>query len=491
MSIKKLHSLGQSLWYDNIQRRLLENGQLANLIQKGEIRGVTSNPSIFLNAIAKSHDYDPGLLPLAWSGWEAEPIFWQLAVEDIRSACDLFAALYRESEGADGYVSLEVKPTLAHDTAATLAQVRQLWGWVDRPNLMVKIPATPEGLPAIRQSIAAGINVNVTLIFSLERYRQVVDAYLAGLEERLEAGLPVGQIASVASFFVSRMDTKLDARLEALATPEALALRGKSAIAYSKLAYEQFRQVFGGERFTRFQAAGCRIQRPLWASTSTKNPAYPDTMYVDALIGPGTVDTVPPQTLEAFRDHGTAEATLMACLDEARLTIAAVEALGLSLAQATAELEQEGVKAFADAFSALLAAIEGRRQAALASLGPLGRPVKERVTLLVARPKPVDRRLGRAGGSSQTSGMAGPAAQFTSTPERDRGICARRAGRRAAACPAARDGRLLAGPRSNEPGPGPAAGRARLCDPGFDRPGPGAGCSRPVSTGRKPVSGFQ
>ncbi len=318
MIIRKLFSLGQSLWYDNIQRRLLENGELAAMIARGEIRGVTSNPSIFLNAIAKTKDYDPALVPLAWSGWEAEQIFWQLAIEDIREACDLFSPLYRESEAADGYVSLEVSPVLAHNTAGSLAQAKQLWEWVDRPNLMIKIPATPEGIPAVRAAIAAGINVNVTLIFSLERYRAVMEAYLTGLDERLKAGLEIRQIASVASFFVSRMDTKVDALLDALVSEKAKSLRGKAAIAYTKLAYEEFLRVFRGEHFARYKAAGGSVQRPLWASTSTKNPAYPDTMYVDSLVGPGTVNTVPPQTLEAFLDHGKAEVTILDNLDGAR-----------------------------------------------------------------------------------------------------------------------------------------------------------------------------
>src|SRR5512141_2147976 len=230
--IHQLFRLGQSIWYDNIQRRLLENGELAEMILQGYIRGVTSNPTIFHNAIAKTHDYYPALIPLAWSGWDAERIFWQLAIEDIREACDLFLPLYRSPEGGDGYVSLEVSPLLAHNTEGTLAQAKQLWEWVGRPNLMVKIPATKEGMPAVRAAIAAGINVNVTLIFSLERYREVMQAYLDGLAERIAAGQPVNQIASVASFFVSRMDTKVDGLLSAIGTEKARALCGKAAIAY-------------------------------------------------------------------------------------------------------------------------------------------------------------------------------------------------------------------------------------------------------------------
>jgi len=400
--IQQLHSLGQSLWLDNIQRSQLENGEFAAMIARGDIRGVTSNPSIFDHAIAKSHDYDAAILPLAWFGWNAEQIFWQLAFEDIRAAADFFLPLYTETEGADGYVSLEVSPYLAHDTQATIAQARHLWDKVHRPNLMIKIPATKEGLPAIRQSIAAGINVNVTLIFSIERYKEVMEAYLAGLEEILlgtnppfppsfpgKGGWGVG---SVASFFVSRFDTKIDKLLESL--PESSdsvagltavkSLLGKAAVANTKLAYEEFCKVFGGPRFARLQAAGCRIQRPLWASTSTKNPAYPDTLYVDELIGPATVNTVPPQTLEAFRDHGKVEVTVLRDLEGARQVIADLEAAGISMARVTQELEDEGVKAFADAFTDLLKTIDDRRQAALAQLGPLSDSVRRGVARLEA-----------------------------------------------------------------------------------------------------------
>jgi len=384
MTIQKLYSLGQSLWYDNIQRRLLENGELAAMITRGDIRGVTSNPSIFLNAITKSNDYEPALVPLAWAGWDAGQIFWQLAIEDIQDACDKFSSMYRESEGADGYVSLEVSPELAHNTAGTLAQAKHLWEWVDRPNLMVKIPATLEGIPAVRLAIAAGINVNITLIFSLERYHAVMEAYLGGLEDRLNAGLEVRQIASVASFFVSRMDTKVDALLDALGSAQAKDLRGKAAIAYTRLAYDAFLKVFRGKPFARFNAAGCAVQRPLWASTSTKNPDYPDTMYVDQLIGPGTVNTVPPKTLEAFRNHGTAEETILNDLDGARQTLASLERLGISMDKVTAELEQEGVKSFSEAFSAMLQAIDERRLRAVSALGPLAASVQRRVANLIA-----------------------------------------------------------------------------------------------------------
>lgn len=364
--IPKLTSLGQSLWYDNIQRKLLENGELKAMIERGDIRGVTSNPTIFNNAIAKTNDYDSALIPLAWAGWDAEKIFWQLAIEDIKEACNLFAPLYEETNGGDGFVSLEVSPYLANDTEATIAQAKALWERVAKPNLMIKIPATPEGVPAVRATIAAGINVNVTLIFSLERYAEVMIAYLDGLEDRFAAGQPIDHVASVASFFVSRVDSKIDPKL-----PEGAPLRGKAAVANAKLAYEAFGAVFTTRRWESLKLKGARVQRPLWASTGTKNPAYSDTLYVDTLIGPETVNTVPPATLDAFREHGDAAVTLTRDLDEARSVFAQLETLGISMNVVTQELEDEGVKAFADAFTQLLAAVDDRRKAAASSLGPL------------------------------------------------------------------------------------------------------------------------
>lgn len=377
-SIKQLTKLKQSLWYDNIQRRLLDSGELANMIARGDIRGVTSNPTIFHNAIAKTNDYDAALTPLAWSDWSAEQIFWQLAIEDITAACDLFLPLYEESKGGDGYVSLEVSPLLAHDTEGTLAQARHLWQTVNRPNLMIKIPATKAGVPAVRAAIAEGINVNVTLIFSIERYREVMDAYLTGLEERAAAALPVANIASVASFFVSRVDSKVDGQL-----PAGSPLRGKAAIANAKLAYEAFEEVFTSKRFHALHDNHfAKAQRPLWASTSTKNPDYPDTIYVDNLIGPSTVNTVPPQTLDAFRDHGVAAVTLTRDVDAARAQVAELEQMGIPMSRVTAELEAEGVKAFADAFTALMDTLESRRAEAVAQLGPLAGAVAARVAQL-------------------------------------------------------------------------------------------------------------
>jgi transaldolase/glucose-6-phosphate isomerase len=356
---------------------LLENGELEGMIRRGEIRGVTSNPSIFHSAIAKTNDYDSALTPLAWAGWEAEAIFWQLAVEDIQEACDLFRPLYDETRGGDGYVSIEVNPYLAHETDKTLEQVKALWERVDRPNLMVKIPATLEGIPAIRKSIAGGINVNVTLIFSLARYAQVMEAYLSGLEDRLGAGEPIEHIASVASFFVSRVDSKVDKLLS-----ENSYLHGQAAIANARLAYADFLQTFAGERWETLKSKGAQFQRPLWASTSTKNPAYPDTVYVDTLIGPHTVNTVPPQTLEAFRDHGVVKVTLEENMDHVRALFGQLEAEGVSMDVVTQELEDEGVKAFADAFTALLDTIEERRAAAVSQLGPLAASVSKRIAQL-------------------------------------------------------------------------------------------------------------
>jgi transaldolase / glucose-6-phosphate isomerase len=377
--IEKLTQLGQSLWYDNIQRKILENGEFKAMIERGDIRGVTSNPTIFNNAIAKTNDYDSALTPLAWSGWDAEKIFWQLAIEDIKAACDAFAPLYEESNGGDGYVSIEVSPDVAHDTEATTAQAQQLWARIKRPNLMVKIPATKAGIPAIRKSIAAGVNINITLIFSLKRYAEVMDAYLSGLEDRIAAGNPIDHIASVASFFVSRVDTKIDPKL-----PNGSGLKGKAAIANAKLAYDEYQKTFAGRRWEKLKVKGARVQRPLWASTSTKNPAYPDTMYVDNLIGPETVDTIPPATLDAFKDHGIAELTLVRGLDEAQNTINELEAAGISMDVMTQELEDEGVKTFADAFAQLLGTIDERRKNAVSSLGPVADSVSKRIAQLQA-----------------------------------------------------------------------------------------------------------
>jgi len=302
----------------------------------------------------------------------AEEIFFALAIEDIQDAADLFLPLYQQTKGGDGYVSLEVSPYLANNTTGTLDQAKQLWNRVNRPNLMIKIPATKPGILAITEAIAAGINLNVTLIFSLQRYAEVMDAYMSGLEKRVEKGLPVVAIASVASFFVSRLDTNIDPHLQEIIlnggqrAQIARTLLGKAAIANARLAYADFELAFGSQRFQKLRAKGARVQRPLWASTSTKNPDYRDVLYVEELIGPDTVNTVPPQTLAAFLDHGQVRLSLEEDLAGAHQVLADLETLGISMTSVTGELEDQGVKSFSDAFTVLLEAIEKRRQAAVA-----------------------------------------------------------------------------------------------------------------------------
>jgi transaldolase len=367
---QQLHAAGQSIWYDNVERRLLKNGELAGMIARGEIRGVTSNPTIFMNAVTKSNDYDAGLAPLAKAGKTAEEIFWDLAIEDIQAAADLLRPLYDASDKGDGYVSLEVNPYLANDTAVTLSEAKRLWKRVNRPNLMVKIPATLEGLPAILYAIEAGINVNVTLIFSRERHCAVMEAYISGLARRATAGLPIDSIASVASFFVSRVDTKVDGLLANIIDREgtwaevAASNLGQAAIANARLAYDDFKKIFGSERFAKLKAKGARVQRPLWASTGTKNPKYRDVVYVEELVGADTVNTVPPATLAAFLDHGIVRAnSLEEDLPGAYQALARLEGLGISMSDVTRELEAEGVKSFASSWKALMDAMEARRKA--------------------------------------------------------------------------------------------------------------------------------
>jgi transaldolase/glucose-6-phosphate isomerase len=382
-NIGRLIALGQSIWLDNIQRRQLENGEIQALIARGDLRGMTSNPTIFDHAISKTTDYDAALTSLAWAGWDAEKIFWELIVEDIRTATGLFLPLYEETHGADGFVSIEVSPYLAHDTEGTVAQAQQLWARVGRPNLMVKIPATSEGIPAIRRSVAAGLNINITLIFSRLRYAQVMEAYLAGLEERLAAGHFIDHISSVASFFVSRVDSKVDALL-----PTDSPLRGQIAIANAKLAYDDFLHTFSGDRWEKLKSAGARLQRPLWASTSTKNPAYKDMLYVDSLIGPDTVNTVPPQTLDAARDHAVTQVTITQGVDQARDSIATLEKSGISLDQVTDQLEKEGVETFDKSVTDLLSTIDRRRKDAVSALGPLREAVAVRMSRFDAESVP-------------------------------------------------------------------------------------------------------
>jgi len=354
--LRRLNAAGQSVWYDNIQRAMLSSGELARLIAEDDLRGVTSNPAIFEKAITGSHDYDAALRQQQrlHPDHSSRELFYALALEDIGAAADLLLPVYTTTAGVDGMVSLEVSPDLAYDTAATLREARELHARLARPNVMIKVPATLAGLPAIEQLIADGININVTLLFAVERYEQVVEAYLRGLEQRLARGQAIDRIASVASFFVSRLDSLLDPLL-AQQSPD---LQGVIAIANAKWAYERFQAWFGGVRFAALAAAGARPQRLLWASTSTKNPAYTDVLYVETLIGPQTVNTIPPATYAAFRAHGKVDLTLARDLDAARAQLARLPALGIDLVRVTDQLEAEGVAAFAHAFEQLLKAID-------------------------------------------------------------------------------------------------------------------------------------
>lgn len=387
--INKIHDLGQSVWLDNIHRKMLINGDLEKMVKAGEIWGVTSNPSIFNNAISKTTDYDDAINTMAWAGMNAKDIFWQLACEDIQRAADIFSPVFDATHGQDGFVSIEVDPHLAGSTKKTLENVRYLWNRVNRPNLMVKIPATIPGLGAIQAAIAEGININITLIFSVERYAEVIEAYFSGLEQRLASGGKIDSIKSVASFFVSRVDTKIDYFLSEKAKTASSSdlkkinnLMGKAAVANSKLAYELFLKTSRSPRFKKLQAKGANIQRPLWASTSTKNPAYRDVMYVEQLIGDQTVNTMPPQTIEAFNDHGVVKTTIENDLEGAKKNLQELENLGISLKQGTHELEVEGVKAFEEAYDTLFKSIEICKLKAKSQINVLEKKVIKRVRWL-------------------------------------------------------------------------------------------------------------
>lgn len=364
--LAELTRLGQSVWLDYIRRGILDSGELEQMIRERSLRGVTSNPAIFEQAIARSDDYDDELELLAAEGAEALEVYETVAVADIQRAADLFRHIYDDSKGHDGFVSLEVSPELAHDTEGTLEEARRLWEMTDRPNVMIKVPGTDEGLPVIEQLIAEGVNVNITLLFSIDGYEKVMEAYLRGLERRAAAGEPLAHVASVASFFVSRVDTAVDALLEQKAAEAAdeqereqiLALRGRAAIANAKLAYARFQEVVATERFASLREQGAQIQRPLWASTSTKNPAYRDVMYVEELIGPETVNTMPLATVEAFADHGVARRTVDQDVDGARQVIADIESLGIDFAGVTHQLQIEGVEKFVEPFRELLRQVD-------------------------------------------------------------------------------------------------------------------------------------
>jgi transaldolase / glucose-6-phosphate isomerase len=360
---------GQSIWYDNIRRALITSGELKRLIEEDGVLGITSNPAIFQKAIGLTSDYDDAIrAALDLTPYE---IYEALAVQDIRDALDLLRPVYERTGGRDGFVSLEVSPLIAHDTATTIGEAKRLFALLNRPNAMIKIPATAAGIPAIEEAIYAGLNINVTLIFGIDNYEQVAEAYIRGLERRVADGLPVGQIDSVASFFLSRIDTLVDKMLDnniRAAQGRDLArvalnnkLKGKAAIANARLAYQAYKEIFGGARFAKLREAGANVQRVLWASTGTKNPAYPDTMYVDSLIGRDTVNTLPPDTLEKFRDHGTVAATLEENIAEAEQALAGLRDVGIDLKAITTRLQADGVEQFIDAFEGLLRQVDARR----------------------------------------------------------------------------------------------------------------------------------
>ena len=353
----RLSQLGQSLWYDYITRDLVASGELARLIAEDGLRGMTSNPTIFEKAIAGSRLYDEDIRRLSDQGRTAGEIFESITVADVRAACDAFMPLYQQSVGADGFVSLEVSPTLANDAGGTIHEAERLWGAVARPNAMIKIPGTRAGLPAITHCIAAGINVNVTLLFSIERYSEVVEAFLAGMELRLDRGLSIQAIASVASFFVSRVDRKVDALLDR--TP-GHPLRGKIAIANASMAYGMFERTLATPRWDRLARAGARPQRPLWASTSTKDPRFPDVYYVEALVAPHTVNTLPPETFDAYRDHGDPAIRIQESVAAAPAQLDALAEAGIDLKTVTRELEVDGVAKFAASHAAVLAGIDAK-----------------------------------------------------------------------------------------------------------------------------------
>jgi len=359
-----LEAFGQSVWLDYLRRNALDNGELQQLIDQDGLSGLTSNPSIFEKAIAESNDYDNAIRTLALEGKNVEEIYQALTVEDIQHTADLFRPVFDRLEGGDGFVSLEVSPQLAHDTAGTIREARQLWAAVNRLNLFIKVPATREGLPAIQQLIGEGINVNITLLFGLPRYREVAEAYLIGLETRTAHGQPLSQVSSVASFFLSRIDTLIDPLLEKSRPGNWAGLHGQVAIASAKVAYQMYQEIFGGERFRKLAQMGARSQRLLWASTGTKNPAYSDVKYVETLIGRETINTMPPDTLNAYRDHGEPSSQLEKGIQEAHQVLDGLRQTGIDLDVLTQQLEDDGVSKFSKAFEQLTAALQVKRAAA-------------------------------------------------------------------------------------------------------------------------------
>ena len=366
----QLKTQGQSVWYDTVDRAQLYNGLFKRLVDEDGIVGVTSNPTIFQKSISQGDAYDEQMTQLIREGKSTGEIYEALAIRDIRTVADMLLPIYERANRQDGFVSLEVSPDLAHDTEATLSEARRLWKKVDRPNLMIKIPATPEGLPAVRQTLLEGMNINITLIFSIDDYHKVVDAYISALEERIAEGKDIGHIASVASFFVSRVDTLVDQLLENKmkassdsAEQEKLkSLEGKAAIANARLVYQDFKRIFHSPRFETLKHSGAHVQRPLWASTSTKNPAYRDVLYAEELIGPDTVDTMPLETIENFRDHGNVRMSVEDNIQQARDELAELETIGIHYDQVTKQLQDEGVRKFADSFHELFKGIESKKQ---------------------------------------------------------------------------------------------------------------------------------
>ncbi len=366
----ELKVLGQSVWLDDIDRGQLRSGLFGRLIDEDSLSGATGNPTIFEHSITHSATYDEQMQQLLALGKNAQEIYEALAMTDVRTVADLLRPTYERTDGQDGFVSIEVSPYLAQDTERTLSEVHRFWETIDRPNLMVKIPSTPAGIPAIRQALASGININITLIFSIENYRQVAEAYFGALEERSALGQDIRRIASVASFFVSRVDALVDALLEdkmkatgGSAEQQLKALEGKAAIANARLAYQEFKRLFSGPRFEALKRRGARVQRPLWASTSTKNSAYRDVLYVEELIGPDTVNTMPLTTIESFHDHGRVRLSIEDHLPEAKAQLAALADAGIQYEQITRQLQEEGVQKFIDSFHKLFACIDNKRKA--------------------------------------------------------------------------------------------------------------------------------
>ena len=369
-----LHEAGQSIWLDFIDRTILQNGDLARMIREESLTGMTSNPTIFEKALAEGDEYDDQIksAPPGLTAWD---LFELVETTDVRTACDAFAETYRATRGGDGFVSIEVSPGVSNDTDASVAEARRLWSTVARPNVMVKIPGTTNGARVVRTLIADGINVNITLLFSIDAHRSVIDAYMGGLEDRLAAGGDISSIASVASFFVSRVDSEVDKRLDAIAASgnaatkdRALALKGRAAVANAKLAYQLFREMFASERWAKLAARGARLQRPLWASTSTKNPAYRDVVYVEELIGPDTVNTMPPATTQAFKDHGKVERTVDHNVREAQRVMDQLGEVGVNFNDVTDKLLVDGLASFQKSFDSLVAGLERKTK-------NLGRPI--------------------------------------------------------------------------------------------------------------------